>query len=194
MKTKTKLICFLALCGVINIVGSIIALFLHLPIYLDTIGTILAAAITGPIYGMIPGLLSGIIGFLTTDPFALYYIPVQLAVGIMTGLIFSRIYQKKRFLPLGAAAITLPGTILSSIITVLLFGGITSSGSSLFVQLFHQFGLNLTLSVVLVQLFTDYLDRFLALTIVLVVYSSMPKTLFHDLRIQKKSSLFSQKI
>lgn len=187
MKNKTKLICFLALCGVINLVGGTLALVLHLPVYLDTIGTILAAAAAGPVYGMIPGCISGLIAFLTTDPFALYYIPVQLVTGAATGLLFSVISQKKRLLPLGTIAITLPGTILSSIITVVIFGGITSSGSSLLVQLLHHLGLNLTISVVVVQFFTDYLDRFLALTVVLFLRFILPKTLFSDLNFRKKT-------
>ena len=37
---STQQLAFLAFAAVINIIGGYIALFLHLPIYLDSIGTI----------------------------------------------------------------------------------------------------------------------------------------------------------
>ena len=53
---STQQLAFLAFAAVINIIGGYIALFLHLPIYLDSIGTILISAVLGPIYGMVPSL------------------------------------------------------------------------------------------------------------------------------------------
>ena len=41
--------------------GGQIALFLKLPIYLDSIGTVFVAAVLGPFYGMLPNLLSGLL-------------------------------------------------------------------------------------------------------------------------------------
>ena len=41
-------ICLIALAVVINIIGGNIALWLHLPIYLDSMGTILIAILLGP--------------------------------------------------------------------------------------------------------------------------------------------------
>mgnify|MGYP000326581294 CR=1 FL=1 len=59
MKNKVTAyhLCVIAFCVVINIVGGQIALFARLPIYLDSIGTVLAAAVFGPVYGMLPSLL-----------------------------------------------------------------------------------------------------------------------------------------
>ena len=45
-------------CGVINILGGTIVLLLRLPVYLDSIGTVLAAALFGPAAGLVPGLIS----------------------------------------------------------------------------------------------------------------------------------------
>lgn len=44
---RTLKLTTLALCGVINILGGTIALLLRLPVYLDSIGTVLAAALFG---------------------------------------------------------------------------------------------------------------------------------------------------
>ena len=40
---RTLKLTTLALCGVINILGGTIALLLRLPVYLDSIGTVLSA-------------------------------------------------------------------------------------------------------------------------------------------------------
>ena len=174
----------LALCGVINILGGTIALILRLPVYLDSIGTVLAAALFGPVAGLVPGLISGLISGMTSDVYAFYYIPVQLIIGIVSGLVFRRLrpshqtgsrMESLSFRTMGwklfpaALVISLPGTVVSSTITAVLFGGITSSGSTVLVQLLHSLGMNLTLSVCVVQALTDFVDRLIVLAVVLAV-------------------------
>lgn len=174
----------LALCAVLNILGGTIALFLRLPVYLDSMGTMLSAALFGPVYGMIPGLLSGLISGMTSDVYAFYYIPVQLVIGLVSGLVLKKLRPASgtgtrsaslSFRALGwklfpaALIISLPGTIVSSSITALVFGGITSSGSTVLVQILHSLGFGLTASVCIVQALTDYLDRILVLAAVLVI-------------------------
>lgn len=89
-KFSTNKLCILALCSVINLIGGQIALLLRLPIYLDSFGTVFAAAVMGPFYGMIPGIVSNLIGGVTTDIYALYYLPVQMITGCMAGFVFRK--------------------------------------------------------------------------------------------------------
>ena len=77
-KFSTNKLCLLALCSVINLIGGHIALLFRLPVYLDSLGTVFAAALMGPLSGMIPGIISNLIGGVTTDIYALYYLPVQM--------------------------------------------------------------------------------------------------------------------
>ena len=173
----TAQLTLLALAAVINLIGGAIALFLHLPIYLDTIGTMLAATFLGPVYGMIPGLLSGLISGFTSDVYALYYIPVQLITGFGAGIVLRSSKLKGGLKIPAAALISIPGTIVSSSITALLFGGVTSSGSTILVQLLHGMGMNLTASVCVVQAATDYADRLIALLLTLAVLAAIPASL-----------------
>lgn len=166
-------ICFIAFCTVINLVGGSIALMLKLPIYLDSIGTFLTAALLGPAYGVIPGILSGIISGVSADIYAFYFIPVQIMTGIMAGFVFKTSWIKKWKTPFGVLFISLPGTAVSAVITAFLFGGVTSSGSSILVILLHKLGMNLVTSVFIVQALTDYLDRFLAVGITAAVLALM---------------------
>lgn len=175
---SVRKMCVVALAIVLNVIGGQIALMLHLPIYLDSIGTIMIAMLYGPVYGMLPPLLYGLVMGFTLDIYSLYFMPVGLMLGLMTGLVSRYFSLKKwRMIP-GAMLITIPGTIVSAVITAVLFGGITSSGSTVIVQVLNKAGLGLTASVFIVQILTDYLDRLLSLVVVSYLLHVIPSDLY----------------
>lgn len=182
MKSKISIykLCLAALAVCINLVGGELALLLRLPIYLDSIGTILVGALCGPWYGLLPGLLSGILMGITSDIYSLYFAPVGMIVGMMTGFVWRKMLsgssKKWKIFP-AALIITVPGTIVSSLICAGLFGGITSSGSTILVQLLAKTPLGLTASVFLVQILTDYLDRLISIILVMALLKALPKQL-----------------
>lgn len=180
-------LCMIALAIVINVVGGQIALALHLPIYLDSIGTILIGVTLGPWLGLIPGLLGGLIMTVTGDIYSLFFAPVGMILGFVTGWVFRR-YQlvsgNRSSLRavvgiLGRAVlITVPATVVSASICALAFGGITSSGSTVLVQLLQlRTPLNMTESVLVVQLLTDYADRAVSLLLVAAILRVVPATM-----------------
>lgn len=163
--TKLRYTILIAMSIAINIIGANIALFLKLPIYLDLIGTLLIAVLLGPSYAAISAIVSSLINWMTTDIFSLYFSPVAVVVAILVGILFNKNTKLTKF-PLKVLIISLPGTIIASLITVILFHGITSSGSSLIATFLHSLGLDMTISLILVQAFTDYADRLISLLIV----------------------------
>ena len=177
---SVRKMCVIALAIVLNVIGGHIALLFHLPIYLDSIGTIMIAMLYGPVYGMLPPLLYGLVMGFSIDIYSLYYMPVGMILGLTTGLA-ARYFSLKgwRIIP-GALMITIPGTIVSSIITAVLFGGITSSGSTIIVQLLNKAGLGPTASVFVVQIMTDYLDRILSLVLVAFLLRMIPRELYSE--------------
>ena len=175
-KLNASRLSILAFAAAINVIGGSIALLFRLPVYLDTVGTMLAAALLGPVYGMVPGLISGLVSGFTSDIYALYYIPVQLITGVAAGLLFKKFNLKGLKIIPAAACISLPGTVVSAAITAVVFGGITSSESTLLVQLLHGLGLGLTASVCAVQVLTDYADRAVVLLLVLMVLTVLPSS------------------
>ncbi|MBO0460724.1 ECF transporter S component [Enterococcus sp. DIV1298c] len=178
-KITTRMITIMALSIGINFLGGTIALWLRLPIYLDSIGTIFAGALLGPIPGVLTGLSSSLLSGVTMDMFSLYYSPIQIITGLLAGLILpKKLHEhglKSRLsLFVWTFVISAPGTILASLITIQLFGGITSSGSSTIVQLLYGLGLNQAASVTIVQAATDYLDRLLSVLVVSLVVLKLP--------------------
>ena len=153
----------IALAVVINYVGGQLALLLRLPVYLDSIGTILAACLYGPFAGILPPLVSGLVMAFTGDIYSLYFAPVGMILGFMTGAVMRRGRHGKARLFLDALVVTLPGTVVCSLINAAVFGGVTSSGSSLLVQLLAHTPLGLAGSIFAVQIVTDYADRLISL-------------------------------
>ena len=180
-KMTTLRLCMIAMAVCINVAGGQLALMLRLPIYLDSIGTILIGAWMGPFYGMLPNMISGVLMGFTTDIYSLYFAPVGMITGFMAGiaaklmhgLVFEKQVKKLQII-IGALFITIPGTMVSSVINAVLFGGVTSSGSSILVQILSRTPLGLTGSIFAVQIFTDYLDRVISLALVVMVLQMLP--------------------
>ncbi len=100
---------------VINIVvGQIVQNVLKLPIYLDSIGTVLVAVLAGPIAGAVTGALSNILwGILFSVPLTIPFAVTAFAIGLVAGL-FGLLGWFKRELPLaqGLVLIAVIGGIL----------------------------------------------------------------------------------
>ncbi len=178
MKSKynVKTMTLISLGIAINIVGAFIALGLKLPIYLDSIGTIMIAAILGPKYAIITGLCGSIVSGITFDIYSLYFAPVQISTGLLAGIMYKRDFLKGFKIPLGVFAFALPTSILSSIIASEVFGGITSSGSSYIVQLLSTFGMSKVSSILITQICTDYADKFIGVLLVNFAVSVLPSS------------------
>ena len=67
----------------INMVGGQLISMLKLPIFLDSIGTLISAVLLGPVVGMLTGLLTNLLWGLLTDPIAAAFAPVAMVIGLV---------------------------------------------------------------------------------------------------------------
>ena len=148
---------------VLNALGAFVALTFQIPIYLDSIGTVLIGSLLGPMYGAVTGLLSGLLSGLTFDVYSLYYIPAQLFTGYMAGWMYRKTHcmSGKTFL-LGVLGISIPTSIVSAIVTAFVFSGFTSSNSTYLVMAMNKMGISLVMSCFIVQALTDFCDELVA--------------------------------
>ncbi len=114
----------------INFIGTYLALKFFTQLFLDTIGTMLAAALLGPWFGCLVGLLTntiqGIVHTSVSIPFAL----VNCAIGIVTGYLVIALKGYQRWyapLIIGTVA-ALIAPVLAAPIATYMFGGITGHG------------------------------------------------------------------
>lgn len=171
MKITTKKVTLLALCIAINMVGSWLGVVLKLPIYVDSIGTIMAGFVFGPVFGILSGIVTAFVNTIG-DPIALYFMPTQIIVGFTAGYfkflkrddIVSKLYL--------APAMSLPAAISSALIATYLFGTVTTAGSSYIVQALRAIMDISDFAIVLgVQIITDYADKLLSILLVSKVYN-----------------------
>lgn len=171
---NTKTLTLMAFGIALNIIGAFIALTFRLPIYMDSIGTIMVAILLGPKYAVMTGVCGSLISG-TFDVYSLYYAPVQISTGLLAGIVAERGFLKGMKTPLGVLLFAIPTSIVSAIITVVLFDGITSSGSSYILQFLSGIGMNKVMAAFLVQIVTDYADKFTAVALVSLGLNAMPK-------------------
>jgi energy-coupling factor transport system substrate-specific component len=86
----TATLTLMAVAIAINIAVGSIAVFLRLPIYLDSIGTVLVGALAGPWAGALTGILSNLIWSILpipggAGPIAAFFAPVAGVIGLMAG-------------------------------------------------------------------------------------------------------------
>ncbi|MGI6110281.1 MAG: ECF transporter S component [Eubacteriaceae bacterium] len=175
-KSTTRILTFCAICAAVNFVGGLTALTLRLPVYLDSIGTILAAIVLGPFYVMLTGLATSIINAALFDPISIWFTPVQLLVALFTGLMFKdhRFHGFRSVLSI--ILITVCGSMLSAAIAGYVFDGVTSSGSSLIVAFLKNSGMNVITAVFSTQIITDLADRAISFGLSFAAIKAMPKT------------------
>ncbi|SJZ65124.1 ECF transporter S component [Garciella nitratireducens] len=173
-RNKTLCMTMVAVGTIINMIGSFLAMQLKLPIYLDNIGTVIIAMLLGNFYSICCIVVGSIVNGIF-DPFAIYYMPSGILIALMASYVFHSKKWGKRNLFLKALIVTIPSTIVASMITTYLFGGITSSGSTYVIQILNKMGLDLITSSFLVQVVTDYVDRVVILFLGITIVKRMPR-------------------
>lgn len=161
-------------CIAINIVGFQLTQLLRLPIFLDTIGTILADAIAGPWIGAITGLLTNAINGIF-NPIYFPYALTSIGIGVAAGLLARKgMFAKIWKLVIAGIVIVLVSTIISGFITALVFGGATGGTGSIFTATLLAAGNNIWTSVFSVAIFQELGDKLLSVAIVYLIIKGMP--------------------
>lgn len=143
----------------INIVIGQIVVLLKLPVYIDSIGTVLVAVIAGPWAGALTGTLSNIIWGLVIDPNALPWFPVAMVIGFVAGLLANAgLFKTWWKVVISGVIISVASALTGSVIQVWL-GGITASGSSFFTAYLLETGRSLVEAVLATNFIAEPIDK-----------------------------------
>ncbi|MBV9602837.1 MAG: response regulator [Chloroflexi bacterium] len=171
-------------CVVLNVlVGQLVRNVFKLPIFLDSIGTILTGALMGPLAGAAVGAASNVLaGVLLDDPGIIPYALTAACIGVAAGLATT----------LGAFR-SLPGVILAGLFTGVLAALVSapitayvqqatsSPGQVALVGVFASTGENLLKAVTLEGFVADPLDKAISFTIVYFVLRLLPAEIVEPL-------------
>lgn len=173
----TMLFCIIGIA--INLIGSQLTNALQLPLFLDSIGTMLAAIIGGTIPGIIVGYATNIVN-MAFDEVAIYYGAVNVLIAVCASF-FARRGWFKSFPKIIAAIMifALIGGGLSSVITSWLFGFGFSGGMStplaewIFAHgLYNEFAAQFTADFIF-----DLADKTISLLVALLVVRLLPDSI-----------------
>lgn len=160
----------------INIVVGQLVVALKLPVYLDSIGTILVAVLAGPLAGLVTGILANAIWTLTgLAPFAAAFAIVAGIIGLMAGLFAQWGWFKRLGLWLLGGLITgIVAALVSAPISAYLFGGVMGSGQDFLVAFFRATGANVLQAATLQGLLADPLDKVVTFFLVWATLRALP--------------------
>ena len=167
-------------CGVallINLGANRLVNILGIPLFVDNIGTLLAAALGGYFPGVVVGYLTNVVN-MTADPANVYYAGLSVLIAV-AGSFFAK---KGFFDKFGKALLTVPvfafiGGVLGSLLTYNIYGfGIGDGISAPFVrQLLLKGYFNVFEAQMLSDVVIDIIDKFVTVLIVVTVLKLIPE-------------------
>jgi energy-coupling factor transport system substrate-specific component len=161
----------------INIAIGQIVVLLKLPVYLDSIGTVLVGIICGPWAGALTGALANTIWGLF-NPDSLPWWPVAFFIGLVAGFCANAgLFKNWWKVVLSGFLIALTAAIASTPISVLLYGGITASGSSFITAYLLQTGQGVLSAVLSTGFLVEPVDKITTALLAFVIVQGLSKRL-----------------
>ncbi len=144
----------------INIAIGQIVVALKLPVYLDSIGTVLVGVICGPWAGALTGALANTIWGLVIDPNALPWWPVAFFIGLVAGLCANGgLFKNTWKVIITGILIAVVAALISAVVNVVVYGGITASGSSVITAYLLQTGQGVIEAVLKTNFLVEPVDK-----------------------------------
>ncbi len=175
---ETRTLVLISAAVVINIVAGQVVRMLNIPLYLDSIGTVLVAVLAGPLAGGLTGLVTNLIWGLILTPVAAAFAPVAIVAGLCAGVLARAGWFKTWWLALiSGVLISIPSTLVAIPILVFMFGGVTGGGPDYAVAYFAAVGSSIIKSVAFSNLGVNSVDKALTALVAFTVISRLPARL-----------------
>jgi len=160
----------------INVAVGQLVLALKLPLYLDSIGTVLVGVLAGPWAGAVTGFLSNVIWTVTGwFPQAIAWAGVAAIIGALAGAFGRSGWMHSLWKSIAAGLITgVVAAILSAPIAAYVFGGVTGSGTDLLVAMARSAGLDALGANMAQGIVSDPIDKVITFLIVFGVLRALP--------------------
>ena len=170
-----RLVSMIPVALVLNIVVGQIIGSVGIPLYLDSTGTVLVAALAGPWAGIATGVLSSLV-WSAFNPSVLPFAATSAAVGGLAGVAIKHGALKNiATVLLSGAVIGIVVGMLAAPVAAVVYGGTAGVGTGAVGSLLREMGHSLLQSVTLQSFISDPLDKALVMLLVWLVLKSLPK-------------------
>jgi len=171
----TTTIVLMSVAIVINIIAGQLVSMLKIPVYLDSIGTVLVGLLAGPWAGGLTGLLTNLIWGLITSPIAAAFSPVAMAIGIAAGLCAKYGLFKTWWLAIiSGVIITFFNAVVAVPIKLYMFGGVSGTGSDFLPSYLLALGKGLFGSVVVTVFTSNLIDKVATALLAWCIVKALP--------------------
>jgi energy-coupling factor transport system substrate-specific component len=186
MKLTTKQIALMGMLIALNVAIGGLVHVIKLPIFLDAIGTIIAALLLGLIPAVLVGVLSFLIAAVIINPVYIYFIGTQAVIAAFAYILASRFSAFKsigRVIPTGIA-LGVIACVVSAPVIVIVFGGVAGSGRDLITAGLISTGQQIYKAVFLSGAASEPVDKLLQVIAAYYTVKAMPKRVLGQFRNQ----------
>ena len=179
MHHKRILVIFLISLG-LNFLGSFIQTIFDLPLFFDTIGTILSAVVIGPWIGGLAGLLTNTLKGMFFTTLSIPFGVVNLVVGVVAGylVLWLNGFQKWYAPLVVGGAVGLIAPLVAAPIATYLFGGISAHGIDRFVVSLIEGGNSVLSSAFWGRVPLSFVDKLISCYLVYLLILFTPSSFF----------------
>lgn len=172
--TKVSITAFCGVAVAMNIVLGIITAALGIPLYLDTLGTVLSAALFGPVPGMIVGALSNIITGLIYSVSDIPFCLVNMAVGLVVGLAAKKFRFTFPVALICGLALSIICPAIGTPIGIFVYGGLSGNFTDVLVMSLVQGGQSIFSASFIVKIGSNFIDKVGTCLIAFFLIKAMP--------------------
>lgn len=178
MRLDTRTWALIPLAVATNVTAGWLVGLLKLPLYLDSLGTVLVAALCGPLAGALTGVLSNSVSAALWNPAWLAFVPVSALIGVLASFLARRgLLSSPGLAALAGLLVGVASAFVSAPISAWVFGGTTGGGTDVLVALFRAAGFSRLEASVAQSLASDPLDKMVTFLVIQAVLASLPTAL-----------------
>lgn len=169
----------------INILGGYIAVWTGIPLYIDSVGTVLAAALGGYMPGIIVGFVTNIIKS-AIDIESIYYGILNMLIAICTAYFVRKGFFEKTFKPLLIVPVLAVITCIPDAILTWVFnnGDVGGYGEGIAQYLWDNTFLGGFMSQLTADFVVEIADKAVAVAVVIILLKLVPKKLLDSFKME----------
>lgn len=174
---STKSLVLIPIAVGINLIGGTLCSTLKLPLFLDMIGTMVVACLSGPWVAALTGFLTNVFLALVANPVNLPYAVVSVLCGLVVGyMVKVGLFKKWWGVLIVWVVVTLVNAVSASLITVFVFSGATGiNGTSVLTATLVVAMKNIFASVFSSSIIENLLDKGIAVAVAYFIVKKVPK-------------------
>lgn len=183
MNIKSTSITFAGIGVALNIVLALITKGLHIPfLFMDTMGTILTAAVLGPFWGGLVGLVTNVITAMVNNPVELPFAIVNMTIGIVVGLVARKFGFGPKVAILTGLGLAVLAPLIGTPIAVYVFGGLAGGSLDILTGWLVKSGQRIFTAAFFPRIGSNLIDKTVSCLAASIIISKIPASMIRKIK------------